>query len=61
MIMMIDFKFEPGQKVKTDLGHQGVVEDCAVNQYGGEAYYIFTGEKDTTRWYPRSRLEKVQE
>ena len=51
-----NFKFEPGQKVKTDLGHIGIVEDCNINQTHNSLYFVFTGDKASSRWYAEYRL-----
>lgn len=58
--MDVNFKFEPGQKVQTQLGAIGVVEDMSVNFQSGRLCYVFTGEKDSTRWYPEDSLTVVE-
>ena len=55
--MVIDFKFDIDEKVKTALGSVGIVSTCALDESKQNIYYV--KRADGADWYPERQLEAV--
>lgn len=57
--MKVDFKFEIGQKVITDLGERGIIDTVAVNSNKNNIYYVRCIV--CSNWLNENQIQKIDE